>query len=393
MSFFNKNKVGKRIFLDYASATPLLPAAKKAMDKYWDKSFYNPSAIYKEGVVVREALIDIRSRFAELLLVQPSNIIFTSGGTESNNLALLGVFEKLKKQVSIPHIITCSLEHPSVLEGVAEAKRRGAEVTILSPNEDGLIKAEDVQKALKANTILVSISMVNGEIGVVQNIGKIGRVVREFRMKNNSKYPLFHTDASQAAYTKINIDGQNIDLLTLDGGKVFGPKGVGLLVVRPPADITPIIFGGGQERGLRGGTENMPLLIGFVVALETNFKEKEKNHIHIQKLHDFFILEVKKNLPHALVQGSLKYKSPHIVSVSFPGEIGEFLAIKLDLRGILVSTGSACTTVKNDPASSGVKALGLKELSEATLRFSFGPSTTKSDITRAINELKKTMHA
>ncbi|MEX2010219.1 MAG: cysteine desulfurase family protein [Parcubacteria group bacterium] len=382
----------KRIFLDHASATPILPEAKKAMEKYWQDYFYNPSAIYEEAQVVKKDLLTFRTKVAEILKVAKENIIFTSGGTESDNLAILGTFERLRATIKTPHIIVSSLEHPAVLESVKEAERRGARVSVVEPSAQGFIDKEKIKALLTPATVLVSVSLVNGELGTIQPVGKIGRIIREFRKHNNTPYPYFHSDASQAVFTEINVEGMHIDLLSLDGGKFYGPKGVGLLVVRPPAVLHPITFGGGQERGLRSGTENVSLIAGFVTALEKIFMIKEREGERLKKLRERFVNEIRKTFNDAIIHGVEGEVSPHIISVSFPGVLAEFLAIQLDLVGILVSTGSACGTGKNEPGMNALRATGRRDLEESTIRFSFGLHTKNSDITRALSALKEVMH-
>jgi cysteine desulfurase len=379
MSFWSK----KRIYLDYASATPVAPEVLSAMQKYFDKDFYNPSAIYAEGVKVNTELLELRKCAAKLLHVSHKDIIFTSGGTESDNLAILGVFEaasaSLKLRRASAHIITLNTEHPAILETVYEAQRRGAELTILETDEEGKVSPEDIKNALKENTVLVTLSYASSEVGTIQHIGKIGRIIREFRKQNDTAYPYLHVDASQAAST-IDIDAEalNTDLITLDGGKIYSPKGSGLLIVRPGVTIRPQIVGGGQEKGLRSGTESMSLIGGLVKALEILDKNREEDKERYKLLKELFISELATHVPEAKVNGSRNNSLENIVSITTEGKLHEFLAIKLDKEGVMVSTGSSCSSRKN-------------EEDKEALRFSFGRKTTESDIKTTIRKLKSVL--
>ncbi|MDB5194376.1 MAG: Cysteine desulfurase [Parcubacteria group bacterium] len=353
MSFFNR----KRINLDTAGGEN------------------NPSAIYREGVKAKKELENARTTIARILEVQARDVVFTSGGTEADNLAILGVFEAAKEHVLKPHIIVSSLEHPAILESAKEAQRRGAEVTIIEA-EDGLVSAETVLEAIKENTVLVSVMYVNNETGVIQPVPKISRGLAEFKKKNDTKYPYMHTDASQAAgLLSLHVSSIGVDLMTLDAGKVRGSKGAGLLVVRPGVPIMPIIFGGGQERGLRSGTENVSAVVSFAEALESATKMRTEESVRLQALKDFFINEIKGRFPNVVINGASAPSAPHIVSLTFPGKLHEFLAIKLDKEGVLVSTGSSCSSGKN-------------EEDKEALRFSFGRKTTKNDIEKTTRILE-----
>lgn len=391
MSLFKKNKKTKRIFLDYASATPILKEAKKEMDKYYIEDFYNPSAIYKEGKQIREDLNTYRKKVAQILHASSKDIIFTSGGTESDTQALLGVFEAAKTKISKPHFIISAIEHSAILESAKEIVRRGGELSIIPVNKDGIVLLEDLKKELKLSTVLVSVMLGNNEIGTIEPVSKIGRIIKEFRKTNSSQYPYFHSDASQAAnYLELDINSLGVDLLTLDGSKIYGPKGSGVLVVRHNVEISPIIFGGGQERGLRSGTENLPLIAGFTKALEIISSEKDLETKRLEKLKNLFISKIKKDFPEAIIN-TPQESLPHIVSISIPGILGELIAIKMDLHGIMISTGSSCGIFKDQGGSLTIKALSNEDLAESTLRFSFGRDTTEKDINTALESLKKSL--
>jgi cysteine desulfurase len=346
------------------------------MHKYFFKDFYNPSAIYREGLDAHTELLVMRKKVAKLLRVSHKDIVFTSGGTESDNLAILGVFEEAKDKIDNPHIITLNTEHPAILEAAYEAKRRGAHLTVIDTDEEGKVNPEDIRDALNERTILVTLSYASSEVGTMHHIGKIGRIIREFRKKNGTPYPYLHVDASQAINTfSIDPEALNADLVTIDGGKIYGPKGSGLLIVRPGVLIRSLIMGGGQERGLRSGTENLPAIAGLEKALDILEKRREKDKERYEELRSLFVQELKDLVPEAKVNGSRENFLPNIVSITLPDKLHEFLAIKLDKEGILVSTGSSCSSRKD-------------EEDKEALRFSFGRKTNKNNIKSAIRILR-----
>lgn len=375
--------------MDYAAATPVLPEVRREMERFWRQDFYNPGAIYQKATSVRDSLESYRAAIARILGVGHKDIVFTSGGTESDSLALLGVFEASGKKN--PHIIVSALEHPAILEAADEIKRRGGEATIVPPNDEGLVSPEEVMSQVRENTILISIALANGEIGTIQPVGKIGRLLKKYRNFGEST-PYLHTDASQAALTEdLKMESLHADLLTLDAGKIYGPKGVGALVVRPGVSIRPLILGGGQEKGLRSGTVNVAGVAGFSKALEIVSRDRLKEAERLRSLKESFIRGVREFFPEAVINGSSKESLPNIVSISFPGKLAEFIAIKLEERGVMVSTGSACAALKDDPGNASVRALGKVGLEEATLRFSFGRDTSARDINAALEALKSSV--
>jgi cysteine desulfurase len=374
----------KRIFLDYASATPVLEEVRKAMEKYWSEDFYNPSAIYDEGVRVKKKVEDHRARMARALGAAQESVVFTSGGTESDNLAILGIFEESLKKIKKPHIVVSAIEHPAVAAAAQEVVRRGGEMSVLEVDETGLVSLETLPKLLKANTVLVSIGLANSEIGTVEPVAKVGRLIRQYRKDHRSIYPYLHSDVSQALnYLDTGLEHLQADLLTLDSSKIYGPKGIGLLALRRGVKIHPIIFGGEQERGRRAGTLNPALVAGFTLALELAIKDREKESRRLDLLRGQFIGSMAKRLPHLIVNGSPENHLPNIASVSLPGTLAEFMLLKLDRAGIMASVGSACSNDGRISGSPVIRALGKKDLAESTLRFSFGRFTTASDIKRA----------
>ena len=337
----------------------------------------NPSAIYREGVEAKNKLENARTKIARILGVQTKDIVFTSGGTESNNLALLGVFEACRPATLTPHFIISSLEHSAITECAKEIIRRGGEVTVVSADEQGRINPQDVLKNIKPNTVLVSIIYASNEIGTVQPISKIGRLIREYRKEKEINFPYLHTDASQAGnYLDLNVESLRVDLLTLDASKINGLKGAGLLVVRPNVVLHPIIFGGGQEKGLRSGTENVRVIAGFAEAFELAQNSRVQESERLVKLRNYFVEEISKSFPEAIINGDLGETLPNMVSVTFPGQLAEFMAIKLDQKGVMVSVGSSCNSNK-------------REVEKEAIRFSFGQKTTRKDLEKTIYILKK----
>ena len=386
MNWFKK----KRIYLDYASATPLLKDVEEVMKKYWSRDFHNPGAIYDEGISVRKDIEGCRTRIARILSISSKGIVFTGSGTESLNLAILGAFSKAKETIEKPHLIISSIEHPAVMAVAREIERLGGETSICPVNEEGIISLEELRLLLKPNTFMVSVGLANSEIGTVQPISKIGRIVRAYRKENNSLFPYFHTDASQASsYIDVALEKLQVDLLTLDASKIYGPKGIGILAFRGGVKINPIIFGGGQEGGLRSGTPSPALISGLTVAFEQVTKEREKEVSRINNLREVFVKSVKENIPEAVINGSEVSYLPNIVSVSIPGTLSEFILLKLDKEGVMVSVGTACSLDERVSGSPVLRAIGKPELAESTLRFSFGRFTTEKDINKAMEIFSK----
>jgi cysteine desulfurase len=364
MSIFTR----KAIYLDHASATPLRKEVISAMKGYYSREFYNPSSIYDEGRKVKDALESARTRIARVLHAGAKDIVFTSGGTESDNLAILGSYEYAKDKIDRPHIIVTKHEHPAILEAAHEAERKGAELSIVERNE--------IKDAIRENTVLISVSLVQGETGEVIRAKDIGRKVREIRRENESEFPYLHLDASQAVLTEdLNVDTLHADLLTLDAAKIYGPKGSGVLVVRPWVKLRPLLWGGGQERGLRSGTENVSACLGLAEALMLANLEKEANRKHFETLRRAFVELVQYEIPTAIINGEGNV-APHIVSVTLPGKLHEFVAVQLAERRVLVSTGSSCSSEKD-------------EEDKEAIRFSFGIDTTLKEVRDAARILKE----
>jgi cysteine desulfurase len=385
-----KNKNKKRIFLDYASITPIDKKVQAEMERVQKMTFANPSALYKEALVAKDLIREARGKIARALHCQKSEIVFTSGGTESNNLALLGVFEKFNTKDFIPHFITTAIEHPAILEVCKEIKRRGGQITYLPVSPEGIISLKDIRGAIKKNTVLVSIGYANNEIGTIQPIHDIGRVIKEYRQKNNTNFPYFHTDACQAGlYLSLNVLKLGVDVMTLDGIKMYGPRSSGILYVKSGLNISPIIFGGGQEGGLRSGTENVPAIIGLSIAFEIAEKMKERESKRLTILRDYAITNILKNFPGSTLNGSADLRLPNNINICFPRLDAEFAVISLDVFGVSVSYSSSCRTLKEDSTSYVVMNLGKENCEGSSLRITLGRESKKGDIDALILALKK----
>jgi len=377
------NKKNKRIYLDHSAATPVDRRVLLAMQKTTKEVFGNPSSIHKEGVLAKREVESARKEIAEIIGAQRDELIFPSGGTEANNLAIFGVIPHW--DIGCPNVVVSSIEHPSVLECVRELEKHGVEVTFLPVGSDGIVSVKDVAEAIKENTVLVSIMYANNEIGTIQPIAEIAKVIRRSKSKS-----LFHTDACQATnYLDMNVLRLGVDLMTFNASKIYGPKGVGALYVKRGIKLSPIIFGGGQEKGMRSGTENTAGIRGFAEAMKIAEKMKEKESARLMKLRDFFIKEVLKKIPNAVLNGDPTQRLPNNINFSFLDLDGEEIVIGLDARGIAVSTGSACANISVDGKVSHVLlAIGNNQnFARGGVRFTLGRETTKEDIERIIKEL------
>ncbi|HRY63132.1 MAG TPA: cysteine desulfurase family protein [Patescibacteria group bacterium] len=391
------------IYLDHASTTPLDKEVAKAMAPFGTKNFGNPSSLYKLGRAAAEAVRSSRLSVAKILNCLPGEIIFTAGGTESDNLAIFGIANQFLVRAKDYHLITTNIEHSAVLNSFRALEKKGFAVTYLPVDKYGLITAGEVMKALRPNTLFVSIIYANNEIGVIQPIAEIAQVIKNYRhiqrvdtVSKEPRYPIFHTDACQAAgYLDLNIANLGVDLMTLNGSKIYGPKQVGILYKNKNIKLEPLLCGGDQEFGLRPGTENVAGVIGFTKALELVSKNKNKEATRLTKLRNYFIIELLK-IKNTSLNGHPTLRLPNNVNVSFLGVEGESVMLKLDHLGIYVSTGSACHSLSLEP-SHVILALGQDvEYAHGSIRFTLGQSTTKKDLDQVlkvlpgiINDLRK----
>jgi cysteine desulfurase len=387
-----------KVYLDYAATSPIKPEVRKAIAPFLNEDFGNPSSIHSWGRKARAAVDIARAQVAKFLGAKESEIIFTSGGTEADNLVLRGM---INYQLSIynnqkPHIITSMIEHHAILKTCENLEKTGmAEVTYLKPNREGIIGVQQIKRALKKNTVLVSIGYVNNEIGTIAPIREIGKMIEKinkFRILNselkNSKI-YFHTDAVQAAeYFPMNVDFLHVDMLTISGHKIGAPKGIGVLYIRQKTPIGKIIFGGEQEMNLRAGTENVVgmVALGKAIELIQNSKFRIKKLI---KLRDYFIKKVLKEIPEVELNGSQELRSPNNVNFYFKYIEGESILLNLDLVGIAASSGSACTSQSLEPSHVLLAVFGNPERAHGSIRFTLGKNSTKEEIDYTIQNLKK----
>jgi len=381
---FWNNKKDKRIYMDYAASTPVDADVLKVMMPYFAEDFGNANSIHEEGVKAKEVLDSARKSVADVLNARSEEIIFTSGGTESNSLAIVGSIDDIKNS----HAVTSTIEHPSVLEVFKALEKQGLDVTYVGVDESGVVNPKDVRDAIRENTILVSIMYVNNEIGTIQPVSEIAKAVRSKKKEYNSNI-LFHTDASQAPlYLSLNTLKLGVDMMTLGGQKMYGPKGVGCLYVKKGVKISSIVKGRNQEGGIRAGTENVPLIVGFTKALELAEKNRENETRRVAELRDYFIEELNNKIPEVKLNGSREERVANNVNIYIPNIDGEFFTILLDSKGIACSTKSACKVDDEDEGSYVIEALGhSKERSKSSLRFSLGKTTTRKDIDYVVQTL------
>jgi cysteine desulfurase len=366
----------KEIYLDYAATTPTDMEVVKEVTNILNEVYGNPSSMHFVGRKAKNYLDNARIRVAKVLAVKENEIYFTGSGTESDNLAIFGIARANKKYGN--KIVISSIEHKAVSDSVQKLKEEGFEIIEISVNKDGFVNLKELESQIDSKTILISIIYGNNEIGTIQNISKISQIIKKKR--ENNRLPYFHSDACQAVgYLEIRPEVLGVDLLTFNGAKIYGPKGVGCLYVKEGTVIEPIIHGGGQEKNLRSGTENIAFISGLALALEIAEKKKKKEVERLCKLRDWFIGELSK-MNKVKINGSLKNRLPNNIHASFLRTEGESLLLMLDSYGICASTGSACSANDLHPSHVLVN-LGLPlELVHGSLRFSLGRYTTKDEL-------------
>ncbi|MFA6463776.1 MAG: cysteine desulfurase family protein [Candidatus Paceibacterota bacterium] len=380
----------RRIYLDFASSTPISPKVKKAVTDTMDV-FYNPASLYEYGKVAKNILEYSREKVSKLLNARKNEIIFTSSGTESNNLAIFGIAKKVKDNLQVgekkPHILVSAIEHSSVLEPARSLIKEGFDVEEIYPDQNGIISSKDIRKKIRKETVLVSIMFVNNEIGVIEPIREIAKEIRHARKTFQSEFPYFHSDASQApCFIDVDVVTLGVDLLTLDSSKLYGPK-AGILFKKSTLEIPAQILGGGQEKGIRSGTENLPAIVGFATALEESIEIKNKESARLEKLRDYFEDKIITQIKGAEINAKNAKRISGISSITINGLDSEFAVFQLDVAGIMCASASACLALKSENNEQGSyvidainKETGNTEKKNYTLRFSFGRSTKKSDI-------------
>ena len=373
----------KTIYLDYAAATPMDAKVTAAMQPYFSQKFHNPSSIYLAGRAANRALEDARGSIAQNLGAKPAEIIFTAGATEANNLAIQGVMKDFPEC----EVLVSTIEHESVLAPAAIFNYH-----MVPFDSKGRVDLQKLETMVSDKTVLVSIGLVNNEIGTVQAMPDISKILNKLRKLRGSKgRPLYlHSDCAQAPnYFDLHVSRLGVDLLTINGGKIYGPKQSGALYIRAGVQLQPLILGGGQESNLRSGTENVAGAAGLATALSLAQKKRSDEAKRMAKLRQQFIAGLEKNIPVAIVNGSAKHSAPHIVSVTFPDVDNERLMMELDERGIQVATGSACSASSDEP-SHVLSAIGLSDkTAHSTLRFSFGRATSEADIAQTLRILRE----
>lgn len=374
----------KRIYLDHSATTPIDPEVVEAMMPYLTSKFGNASSIHHFGQETRAAVDRARHQVASLINCRPNEIVFTSGGTESSNLAIRGLLES--SSTGKGHILTSAIEHPSVKTVCEDLEKLGYSVTYLPVYDDGIVRIKDVEAVITDETVLISVMMANNEIGTLQPVAEIGKLVR--RLREEGRKIKFHTDAVQAV-GKIKVDVSDIgcDLLSLSAHKIYAPKGIGALFVRRGTRLHPQNIGGRQERGIRGGTESVPLIVALGRAAELAEQRLEADAERTKLLRDTFEDRVFEDIREAFPNGRRTDRLPNISNISFSGIDGEGLLINLDMQGIAVSTGSACSSGSLEP-SPVIRALGRDEdLARGAIRFSFGRSNTLEEIGQIMQNL------
>lgn len=363
----------RRVYLDHSATTPVRPEVLEAMLPFLkDAAFGNPSTVYSYGREAKKALEEAREKVANLIGARPEEIFFTSGGTEADNLALIGTAAANEKKGR--HIITSSIEHHAVLHPAQYLLRHGFKVTFLPVTPEGLVRVEDVEKAITDETILISVMHVNNEVGTIQPIKEIGKLARERGI-------IFHTDAVQSVgKLPVNVDELGVDLLSASGHKIYGPKGVGCLYIRKGTRIDPILYGGAQERKRRPGTENMPGIVGFGRAAELAGRELESEMGRLQALRDKLIDGILTRIEDVQLNGDPRQRVATNANFSFRYVEGESMLLSLDMKGICASSGSACTSGSLDP-SHVLLAMGIPhEVAHGSVRMTLGRDNTEEDI-------------
>jgi len=370
------------IYFDNAASTAVHPEVVKEMLPYFDVQYGNPSSIHQFGRKTKNAIEKARKQVAALIGAEPDEITFTSGGTESNNTIFYGIkFQGAKFEGS--QIITSSIEHDAVLKPIREFEKNGCQVTYLPVDEHGIVNSDNITNSITPQTVMVSIMFANNEVGTIQPIKEISKICNKYQI------PL-HTDAVQAAgKVPINVKELGVDALSISSHKINGPKGVGALFIKKGFTVVPYILGGGQENGMRSGTENVASIVGFGKACEIAKERLNKNISHFQALHSSMLSKIVKEIPHVKLNGHTEKRIFNNIHLTFLGVNGEDLIIKLDEHGIAASTGSACS-VHTQKASHVLKAMGFNhEQITGSLRISFGYMNTLDEVEQAVEVLKK----
>lgn len=368
-----------RVYLDHSATTQVRTEVAKLVFEYMTETFGNASSVHMYGREARKAVENAREQIANAIGAKPEEIIFTSGGTESDNMAILGsAYAHAKKG---KHIITSTIEHHAVLDTCKYLEKEGFKVTYVGVDEDGLINPEDVRKAITDETILITIMHANNEVGTIQPLEEIGKIAKEHKI-------VFHTDAVQSlGKIPVNVNDLNVDLLSASGHKLYGPKGVGFLYFRKGTRLQKLVHGGSQERNRRPGTENVPGIVGLGLACHLASQELKETTAHLTKLRDKLIEGITANIPHIKLNGHREKRLPNNINYSFKFIEGEALLLSLDMKGIAASSGSACTSGSLDP-SHVLLAMGIcHEIAHGSLRLTLGKDNTEEQVDYVIETL------
>lgn len=386
------------VYLDHAAATPLDPEVERAMKPFWRKRFANPSAIYRSGLAVRQALDEARSAVANILGCSASEVVFVPGGTASDNLAIAGTARRWRREGR--HIVTTAIEHHAVLYAVKMLREEDFDVTVVPASVQGLVNPDDIRRALRQDTILVSVMYANNEVGTIQPLAEIAQVVRSFRRTkavghapaDAAQLPYLHTDACQAAgYLDLDVRKLGVDMLTANGSKIYGPKMSGILYARRGCRLDPIVAGGGQEGGYWSGTENVPAIVGFAKALELAEQKRAGEVKRLTNLRDYLISRLLREIGGVGLNGHCSQRLPNNVHLSFRDVEGEVLALYLDAEGIAVATGAACAS-QSRSSSHVAQALGLSaDAIRGSIRITLGRQTVKADCDYLVEKMKKSV--
>jgi cysteine desulfurase len=369
----------RRVYLDHNATTPLAPEVLEAMRPYFTEEFGNASSIHAWGQRAKAAVEEARECVAQLLSVPPGEVVFTSGGTESDNMAIIGAVEAARSHGGTKHVVTTSIEHHAVLYAMRALEQRGVHVTYVPVGASGVVEPDDIERALTPETVLISVMHANNELGTIQPIEEIAAIAHERGI-------IFHTDAVQSVgKMPVNVQAQSVRLLSLSAHKFSGPKGVGALYVRKGTPLRPLMYGGHHERDRRPGTENVPGIVGLGRAAELAGQHLDGETIRVRKLRDRLEHELLQMLPDIEVNGDPNRRLPTTTSISVEGIDGEAFVIALDLRGIACSTGAACSSGSLEP-SHVLSAIGKnREQARSTVRFSLGTTNTSEDIDYALD--------
>ncbi|MFA6430188.1 MAG: cysteine desulfurase family protein [Candidatus Paceibacterota bacterium] len=372
-----------QIYLDNASTTPIDSKVLGVMMPYLKGKYGNPSSLHHQGRMAKSAIEKARQNIASILNSEKDEIIFTSGGTESDNLAILGIARAYKNKGR--HIIVSCIEHKAVLDPCKKLEKEGFEITYLDVDKEGIISLEQLKSSIKKDTILVSIMYANNEIGTIQSIKKISKILKE-----SISTPIFHCDACQASGAlSLDIKDLGVDALTISSSKIYGPKGIGCLYLNKKYFIDPVIIGGSQERGLRSGTENVAAIVGFAEALVISEKKRAKENQRLKKLRDYFLSKILSEINGVSLNGDLKNRLPNNLNISIRGVEGESLVLFLDSKGIYCSTGSACSSSDLKP-SYVLRNIGVSsEFAHCSIRLTLGRHTRKKDLNYVVRILSE----